>query len=165
MGGAIALSLAAKHPELPGAIVMLDGSLVRPEAMQALMQSTTPVLESPQYQEPLRQLLANALFLPSDDAARRERIIDGMCATPQHVMVSEWRSLIAHDTVADAKACAVPALYVGAANPAADMARLRELMPHVVLAQTAASGHFHQLEVPDQVNAMLERFLHVLEER
>ena len=29
----------------------------------------------------------------------------------------------------------------------------------LLLAQTAGAGHFHQLEVPDQVNAMLARFL------
>jgi pimeloyl-ACP methyl ester carboxylesterase len=61
--------------------------------------------------------------------------------------------------VADAQACRVAAMYVGAHAPIADMVRLRELMPHVVPAQTAGAGHFLQLEVPDQVNAMIERFL------
>jgi hypothetical protein len=26
---------------------------------------------------------------------------------------------------------------------------------------TVGAGHFHQLEVPEQVNAMIERFLHL----
>jgi pimeloyl-ACP methyl ester carboxylesterase len=39
------------------------------------------------------------------------------------------------------------------------MARLRELAPRVMMGNTAGSGHFHQLEVPEQVNAMLARFL------
>ena len=33
--------------------------------------------------------------------------------------------------------------------------------PNVMVAQTVGSGHFIQLEVPDQVNAMIERFLAV----
>ena len=32
-------------------------------------------------------------------------------------------------------------------------------VPQVVIGQTAGAGHFCQVEVPDQVNAMMERFL------
>lgn len=42
-----------------------------------------------------------------------------------------------------------------------DMPRLRAVCPHVVTGQTVGAGHFHQLEVPEQVNAMIERFLAV----
>jgi len=50
-------------------------------------------------------------------------------------------------------------LYLAAASPLADLARLRELCPHVMIGQTVGAGHFHQLEVPVQVNAMIDRFL------
>jgi pimeloyl-ACP methyl ester carboxylesterase len=42
-----------------------------------------------------------------------------------------------------------------------EMPRLRAVCPHVVTGQTVGAGHFHQLEVPEQVNAMIERFLAV----
>ena len=60
-----------------------------------------------------------------------------------------------------ARECKVPFLYLAAAAPLADFAKLRQLCPHVVIGQTVGAGHFHQLEVPDQVNAMIERFLQV----
>jgi pimeloyl-ACP methyl ester carboxylesterase len=41
-------------------------------------------------------------------------------------------------------------------NSAAD---LRQACPAITIGQTVGSGHFLQLEVPDQVNAMIERFL------
>jgi pimeloyl-ACP methyl ester carboxylesterase len=41
------------------------------------------------------------------------------------------------------------------------MARLLQLIPHLMAGQTVGSGHFCQLEVPEQVNAMLDRFLTV----
>ena len=44
-------------------------------------------------------------------------------------------------------------------NPRSDVARLRALCSTLMLGQTVGSGHFLQLEVPDQVNAMLDRFL------
>jgi pimeloyl-ACP methyl ester carboxylesterase len=99
------------------------------------------------------------MFMPSDDAARRARIVEQMTSTPQHVLASAWDAIWKSDFAGDAALCRVPALYVGSHAPVADMARLREAMPAAVLAQTAGAGHFHQLEVPDQVNAMIERFL------
>jgi hypothetical protein len=53
-----------------------------------------------------------------------------------------------------APACKIPLLCVNAAMPM-DELRLRTLCPQVTL----GAGHFPQLEVPEQVNAMIERFL------
>jgi pimeloyl-ACP methyl ester carboxylesterase len=39
------------------------------------------------------------------------------------------------------------------------MLRLHEIKPDLEVGITVGAGHFHQLEVPDQVNAMIERFL------
>jgi pimeloyl-ACP methyl ester carboxylesterase len=52
-----------------------------------------------------------------------------------------------------------PALYIQAAAPRPELAQFRELCPQLVVGQTVGAGHFNQLEVPDQVNAMIERFL------
>lgn len=49
------------------------------------------------------------------------------------------------------------------ALPNADLARLAELVPTRLLGRTVGSGHFHQLEVPGQVNAMLDRFLRLVD--
>ena len=40
-----------------------------------------------------------------------------------------------------------------------DSVRLRTIKPDLEVGITVGAGHFHQLEVPDQVNAMIERFL------
>jgi pimeloyl-ACP methyl ester carboxylesterase len=39
--------------------------------------------------------------------------------------------------------------------------RLGELCPTLVHGRVVGSGHFVQLEVPDQVNAMIRRFLEI----
>jgi pimeloyl-ACP methyl ester carboxylesterase len=74
-------------------------------------------------------------------------------------MAAEWRALWSNDYAGDAAKCAVPAMYVGSHAPVADMVKLRAAMPNAILAQTAGAGHFHQLIVPEQVNAMIDRFL------
>jgi hypothetical protein len=48
----------------------------------------------------------------------------------------------------------------------ADLARLRQLRPDaLVVASVAGAGHYMTLEVPDQVNAMLDRFLQIVDQR
>jgi pimeloyl-ACP methyl ester carboxylesterase len=46
-------------------------------------------------------------------------------------------------------------------TPDSDVLRLRELKPDLEVGITVGAGHFHQIEVPQQVNAMIERFLAV----
>ena len=41
--------------------------------------------------------------------------------------------------------------------------RLLEIKPDLTFGITVGAGHFHQLEVPDQVNAMIDRFLALIE--
>ena len=59
--------------------------------------------------------------------------------------------------------CSAPMLVLlsqpGGSN---DPSRLRALRSDAQFGVTVGAGHFHQLEVPDQVNAMIERFLAVV---
>jgi len=44
-------------------------------------------------------------------------------------------------------------------GPDTDALRLLEIKPDLEVGITVGAGYFHQLEVPEQVNAMIERFL------
>jgi pimeloyl-ACP methyl ester carboxylesterase len=158
MGGAVALSLSARHPELPRAIVMLDGAIFFPQALAATEAQLSAAFHSDAYLEPLGAIF-NGMFMASDDPARKERLVAAALAMPQHVAAAEWDAMWSNDFAGAAAACKVPALYVGSHAPVADVARLRAAMPDAIIGQTAGAGHFHQLEVPEQINPMIERFL------
>jgi pimeloyl-ACP methyl ester carboxylesterase len=162
MGGAIALAFAARHPTLPRAIALCDPAILWHPIVR---QSVGPLIEalgSPGYKEAAAAFMDQRLFGPSDPHALRARIVTDMCQTPQHVMRSAFASLFDFDSEAAARGCKVPTLLIDAEPPIPDRVKLRELCPQVMLSQTAGSGHFHQLVVPDQVNAMLERFLYTV---
>lgn len=161
MGGIVAFDLASRYPALPAAVVMLDAAVVLPSGAHAAVTHFLEELRDPDYREAQREYVANALFLPTDDQKRKEIIIDDMSAAPQHVMVSAMEGLRDYDPAAVAGELAVPALYVAAdeLQPRADMARVHELCPQLLDGKTVGSGHFCQLEVPEQVNAMIARFL------
>jgi pimeloyl-ACP methyl ester carboxylesterase len=159
MGGLIALVLAARYPDLPAAIVTLDSLIVPTAEVREMVPALVAALHGPAFCEVQRQFVSEMLFLPTDDAARKARILDTMSSAPQHVMASAFEHLCTCDTVAATAACKVPFLALYATAVVSDLAQLRALCPHVITGQTVGAGHFHQLEAPEQINAMIERFL------
>jgi hypothetical protein len=77
------------------------------------------------------------------------------------VVVSAFEGMRDYDPTKAGRGLAVPGLYVAAnePQPRSDMGRLQEMFPQVLDGKTVGSGHFCQLEVPEQLNAMIERFL------
>ena len=160
MGGGVSLELAARHPAVPGAIAMLDSTIIIPPDRRARMESLLPALRGPDYRQVMASFL-DSFFQPFDDRGRREQIAAAMMSTPRHVVAGAWAGLLQWDGPAAAAACRAPALYVAASAVRSDLSRFRELCPQLLTAQVAGSGHFLQLEVPQQVNATIDRFLDI----
>lgn len=159
MGGVIAVALAARCPHLLSAVVTLDSPVI-PSA--AVLDRVRPLFEqfrSPAFRETQGKFV-DSMFLPTDNAERKARIKAGMVNTPQHVAVSAFENVFT-DTESAVRACQVPLLVLDSTESLSDLARVRELCPHVVTGQTVGAGHFHQLEVPEQIMPMIERFLTV----
>ncbi len=89
-------------------------------------------------------------------------ILGEAAKTPLRVTSSVWEESVRCWDDADALSrCEVPLLYLDAGTPNADLARAAGLRPQMLVGRTIGSGHFSPLEVPEQVNAMLEWFLAV----
>jgi pimeloyl-ACP methyl ester carboxylesterase len=164
MGGVVPLALALRYPDLPSAIVMVDAPVVRPADAHAAMQHFLQQLRGADYREfreLMRGFVSNVLFIPTDDQERKERIVQQMSSAPQHVVVSAFEGMRDYDPTKAGGRLAVQAFYVAAnePQPRSDMGRFQEMFPQVVDGKTVGSGHFCQLEVPEQVNVMIDRFL------
>lgn len=166
LGGIVAFDLAARYPDLASAIVMLDAGIVIPDSVRPAMTQMVKALRGPNYRTALRDYIAATLFLPTDELTRKERIIDSMISAPQHVMVSALEGWRDYDPGEAAGRLVAPCLYIAAdeAKPRSDMTRVRALAPQCRYGKTVGSGHFCQLEVPEQVNAMIDRFLAIVRE-
>jgi hypothetical protein len=66
-----------------------------------------------------------------------------------------------HDLTNEAMRDRVAPLYIDSGTPNANLTRAAELAPRLVVGRTIGSGRFSPLEVPEQINAMLKRFLTV----
>jgi len=161
MGGIVAFDLAAGYPNLTSAVVMLDAAVVLPSGVRAAIPSFLEKLRGPGYRDVLCGYVANFLFIPTDARQRKERILQSMSAAPQHVMGLAFEGLRDYDPTEAAGGLAVPGLYVAAGElqPRSDMARFHEMFPQTLFGKTVGSGHLCQLQMPEQVNAMIECFL------
>ncbi|MCX5515416.1 alpha/beta hydrolase [Kaistia algarum] len=163
MGGIIAFDLGVRYPDIPAAVVELDSSTVLTDTARAGMNAFIEALKRPDYQNAVETYVSKVLLIDSDDPARRQSILAGMASAPQQMMISAFTGLRDFDPTEGGKTMSLPNLYIAADEPSprSDMTRLSQLVPHLLQGKVVGSGHFCQLEVPDQVNAMIDRFLNV----
>jgi pimeloyl-ACP methyl ester carboxylesterase len=159
MGGVIATQLAAQFPDLPSAIVLVDAPVAAPRGLREGLAPLFQALRSPGYRETAQGFVADRLFIDADDRERKQRIVDAMASAPQHVMASAFEQIFAWDDDEALPKVTCPVLNIQAAGPLNELPRFQQLCPQLINGQTVGAGHFNQLEVPDQVNAMIERFL------
>lgn len=156
----VAIELAARHPSVPLAVVADDPGPISPLPETArIYEGFADEMAGPAG-EAVRRAWVEGGAGPTADDELRTKIVETMCSVPLGIAAAVIRDLHKWNGVAALALCEVPLLlllsYVGGSN---DPSRLRPFKPDLHVAMTIGAGHFHQLEVPDQVNAMIERFL------
>ena len=159
MGGDIVLQLAVSYPDHVAAIVMLDpDQFVFPSEVRTGYEAIRKALEAGN-QEPWRQQLTTYGFLPTSDRKLVEDMIAVTMATPSHIAARAFHGILQFDGKTLAEQCKVPALHLMPADPSNPPHLMSQWLPHVVNGMVVGAGHFIQLEVPEQVNAMIEGFM------
>lgn len=112
--------------------------------------------------EAVRWAFVQGLFLATDDADRKRRILEIMCSVPLSVAAKVIRGVVTWNGVGALSLCHAP-LLVLLTQPwgSNDPARLLALRPDLQIGVTVGTGHFHQLEAPEQVTPMIDRFVQV----
>jgi pimeloyl-ACP methyl ester carboxylesterase len=160
LGGLVALDFASAYPDHVAAAVLIDPPLLPGGDRAEIVHDLVAGLRGHDPDSALRAYFASRFFGPDDDAATREWILNQIVLTEPHVTSSLWEeSLVSWDDEAALRECRVPLLYIDAGTPNADLAAAVKLCPGLMIARTIGSGHFSPLVVPEQVNAVLDRFL------
>jgi pimeloyl-ACP methyl ester carboxylesterase len=158
LGGMIAVELAARYSSLPSALVLVDpGPIDPPPETVEFFREFAEQLEGPDG-EKIRRAYVGDFDTRDEELARW--IVDHMCRVQQPIAAAVVRGVSEWNGREPFSRCELPVLllrrWIGAET---DVLRLLELKPDLEVAITNGAGHFHQLEVPEQVNAMIERFL------
>jgi pimeloyl-ACP methyl ester carboxylesterase len=172
LGGVVTLELCGRYPDLASGMMMIDSIVMAPPNMRdaPTVHRLLDGIGGPNY---LAVSRANAweIGCDYDDPVRRKAIYNKYILppcekTPRHVAYSTIRnSMLNYDPVPAAEACKIPMAYISADVPLVNMVRdldhLQRLCPQLTISKTLLAGHFNTIEVADQVNAMIERFLAV----
>jgi pimeloyl-ACP methyl ester carboxylesterase len=160
MGGMVAVELAAKYPMLPSAIVLISSGVLFPQAALEDEENVLRGLRSVDYRTAI-QALIDQICLPSDRF--KSHVESTFFAISQEQWVAHFEAMFAWDKVARERvsACKLPVLYIEDSGGCySDLPLFSSLCPQLVIGKTVGSGHFPTLEVPDQVNSMIEDFIH-----
>jgi len=161
LGGLAALHLAADS-EFASALVLLDSTIEMPDEVQSQLVAFLDRLErsdAEAFKEQVRQYALAQMIDPSDDPLVAKQLVERSASVPKEVYVQGVRSVVGIDVRAMALAVTIPTLFIGSSLPWIDLGRVHELRPDWFIGRTVGAGHFHHLLVPEQVNAMIERFL------
>jgi pimeloyl-ACP methyl ester carboxylesterase len=160
LGAMVGLALAQQAPDLVSGVIMVDPPPLSQEVWRGFAGELLPGFQGPD-SATARRKFVEQMFLPTDDAQRRAQIVESMCAVPNDIAIAMVRAMAAFDAVAILRSCGVPILTIASAVPTNGSAFLLEANAEITTGQTVGAGHFLQLEVPEQVNPMIERFLSV----
>ena len=170
-GGWATLELARGFPSLVKAVVLVETFPMPPARLPAqegdelaqAVEAMVTALEGPGGQEQIEPMY-QTFFGQHADRRMVQAAARSASRVPAHIAASEARKYFGAGSAAAARRIRRPVLVISAESARAFLtpAAVREYIPHAAFAQTVGSEHFPQLEVPDQVNAMLETFMEQL---
>lgn len=162
MGSDVALHCAANGGF--SAAVLLDPFLNLGHELDDYFANEAKTVMNDDHGEYRRKLIE--YLFPPTDTIRRDEIVEDFVAVAKEVDVGCSEAMGGFDANAALESLTTPLLVVTAttaAAPAASVAppTVTDVYPSAFVGTTVGSGHFIQIQVPDQVNAMIERFLAV----
>jgi pimeloyl-ACP methyl ester carboxylesterase len=154
MGGGVALTYAGANPQIVAGLLLLDPI---GDGKQFSASQTEPLLQAlnADYDTTITQYWTG---IAGADGGVRQRLLDDLHATPQKTVVRSLREVLRFDPDPSLARYQGPILSV--VTPSNDQSfslhRLGAGFPHRVVRGT---GHWIQLEKPDEFDAILDAFL------
>jgi pimeloyl-ACP methyl ester carboxylesterase len=154
MGGGVALTYAAAHPDRVAGLLLLDpigdGKQISPAQAQPLLDGLNA-----EYKTTITEYWKG---IAGPDGVIRQRLLDDLRATPRETVVRSFREVLCFDPDPWLARYQGPILSI--VTPYNDqpfsLHRLGRGFPHQVVRGT---GHWIQLEKPDEFNRILDKFL------
>lgn len=157
LGGMIAMEIASHRPDWVKGIVLLDAPILIPAPIAAgVGQFTSKFLEN--YPDAIEEFAAKFFFSPDDSPANRTRLTQRLRAFDPDTFMKIWESSVRFDAETALLRIEAPLLFIHSTVPT-DLGRYTGLRPDSPIVRTFASGHYAQIEVPEQVNGFIEAFV------
>lgn len=161
-GGPTAVTFAARHADRTAGLILVDTRVTAappdtgPSPWVGYLEKSCARLESEG--APYFERLYRSFFGPrAPESVVADAVVNAL-ATPVGVAVAEMRHM-GLDTAGAAAQVRCPVLWVSAQPDDSAEVRERFAGTDLTIGHVVGSGHFVQVEVPDQLNPMIEAFL------
>jgi len=160
MGAPVISRFYRDFPDKVRALVTVDGSLRGFDVTDEQWKQFIAPYRGADYQEAAKKFIG-AMFPNPGTEALRDRVLEDVANTPQHVLVGAFEGMFDKASW-ELKKIDVPLLVVNTKNPfwTEDYeAFVRKLQPKAEYHVIEGTGHFLMLEKPAEFNAFLTEFL------
>jgi pimeloyl-ACP methyl ester carboxylesterase len=167
MGAATALVLAANEPEAVKAVVAVDPApmIARFTDVEALTGANGAFHTDDATRAAVFHSFVEGFFHPVAADSIKQLAVREMTGAPTDTMLGCWEAMFVLDGPAVLAGVTSPVLHVAATPPLNPVDTFASMVSDCTTGCTVGAGHFNQLEVPEQVNSMIEHFLVALAAR
>ncbi len=155
LGGGVALAYAGTHPDRVERLLLVDAIGDGTQLPAAEMEPFLAALESPAYAQAIEGYWAT---ISGPNPAVGERLLRDLRATPREAVVAALHAVARFDPKPALAAYRghAQAIVTPSNNESWSLHRLGPGIPHRVVEGT---GHWLQLDRPEEINRLLDRFL------
>ncbi len=164
-GANILLEINASHPGLLCASVMIDPPVFINAEVNALIEKNSHELESDSSLQHAHELV-KASFIKTDDVTR-QIAIQAFTKIDTRYLAQLYRNLIDWDRSSQDKVKRVnhPSLLITTDAALCSIEDMKRVNPDIMSAKVFGSLYWATLEVPQQINTMINRFMETLHEQ
>lgn len=163
IGGNIGLELIDRNPEIYFALVLLDTFLFIPSTGLEYLSQKIKEMQGPEFVESLNQIVETRCL--SMDIYK-DKVKKSLFNTSPNTWSSSLESLVNWDrsrAEGCIERCQLPVLYIEGPTLILNISRFNELYSsNLVRGKVVGCGHYLSIEVPEQINAMIDRFFYLI---
>jgi pimeloyl-ACP methyl ester carboxylesterase len=160
-GGRLAVEVAAAYPERVAGAALLDPVILFPAPVREQAMRLVPALASDGWMNALEAYFLR-LLSPHDPPDLKTRVLAELGQVPRQMAAQVMRDGMSTDGAESLARVMCPLLVVRRTETPINMQLLAQLQPEAWVGCVVGTGHWMGLAVPDQVDAMLDRFLEAI---
>lgn len=157
IGGLVALEAIASHPfDFSGAL-LIDSTFLVPEDQRVGLKGFDDLHRSPDYRELLASFARDLLTNDSTEPELRKLLIQDFSSLSPVLWQAYWQEMTNFDAEDKLRKIEKCLMYLHSIAPT-DTDLLKSIVPKATIVEFPRSGHFIQLEFPDEVNCLIREF-------